>query len=810
MAKKLDEKKILLVLLCKDKAESDKQIATITKFAPDIPQGCRCSIHSIIGKKNFAASFNELQKKSDAKYKIYFTSPVTHLDRSLIMKTIEAFYLEPKTALVGIMGTEIPVDGDYTQSKNFYGLYSYLDETKTMQQYLGKDPLYYQSVHMVEGSFFATNEDLTWDEKVGDEFAIAAQCCNFRAKGLDVGVFYQEKPLIIFEQDEFDYNPKADNQNYIKQLEKFRTFYLKKFQPLVSILIPTYNQPKFCQEALESALNQTYQNIEILVGDDSTNEDTKNMIRPYLKRHSNLKYFYHNGTIPRGGGANMSFLLNNCSGKFVNYLLHDDLFHPEKISKMMQYYIADFEGRIGLVTSARSLIDENDKYLTRKNPWQPRSDTIIKGEDVGRRLLFIIANFIGELTTVLFRKEDVYIESGMINNKPFAIGNFCGVYSASYGDMDTWMEILKSGKDMVFMSQALSAFRKHSAQNTYNPNIRIALPLDALNFIIVAWLNDAFFRNENEYNYCLDKWPIMQERWFVPIKEDDNKIIKKRKEWLIKLGEVFHSGDHTKMTDAAISFLIDYLHGGLRQSHAVSPIMSLIRKNLFTGLWEKNVYTRFETKNLDECSNLWTVVGKPQRDELHCKFGTAMYFDGETFLRCDKEFVLGGSDFAIACWAYTPTSRYIRTLLDFILFPLSQQNRYIFSIRGIEERTLRHFLKIDGNTVFKEKTAPYIQDEFFYFELDYKNENHTMSLFINGKKIYENVVEQLSKPLKFTSLFIGRNSYTPYLNFIGAIEEFLVTEKLLHDEEFTPPDKHYEKDKFTKVLLHFGDKNSGS
>ena len=801
MAKKLDENKMLLILLCKDKAESDRQVEIITKIGPIIPQDFECTIHSIIGKKNFAASFNDIQKKSDAKYKIYITSPVSYLDKSVLMKTLEAFYLAPKTGMVGMMGTEIPVDGNYVQAKNFYGLYNYLDETGKAQQYLGKDPLMYQSVHIVEKSFFATNEDLTWDERVGDEFALAAQCCNFRAKGADVGVFYQEKSLLTFEKDEFAYNPKTDLIGYNKQLERFRTFYVKKFQPLVSILIPTYNQPKFCQEALESALNQTYQNIEILVGDDSTNEDTKNMIRPYLKRHSNLKYFYHDGKIPRGGGANMAFLLNTCSGEFVNYLLHDDLFHPEKIAKMMQYYVTDFENRIGLVTSARSLIDENDKYLARKNPWQPRSDTIVKGEDVGRMLLFIIANFIGELTTALFRKTDVLLKKHLFDEKKlFAVNQFCGVRSVSYGDMDTWMEILKSGKDMVFMSESLSAFRRHAAQNTYNPNTRIALPLDALNFITTAWLNDTFLRNEDEFRYCLNKWPIMADRWFVPIKDDDNEITKKRKEWLIKLKEVFVSGEYLKMTDAAISYL-------LYSTNNEKNILSLTRRNVFTGLLEKNTFSHFETKQIDECGNLWKIFGRHSLKENNNKFGTAFNFDGETWLALDKNFKFGGSDFAVAGWAYLPDCTLNGTIF---CLASSYNHRYDFSVANISGAKFRHALLLDGGNVW-EVTASCTEDEkFFHFELDYKQSSRTLFLFINGQKIYENVVEPMATPQIMTALKIGSHYTSGLFNLVGRIEEFIFTEKLLHDEEFTPPDKPYEKDKFTKILLHFGKKNSNS
>ena len=749
-------------------------------------------------EKNFAASFNDIQKHSDAKYKIYITAPVSYFDKSVLMKTIEAFYLEPKTALVGIIGSEIPVDGDYTQAKNFYGLYNYLDETGQMQQYLGKDPLMYQSLHMVENSFFATNEDLTWDEKVGDEFALAAQCCNFRSKGLDVGVFYQEKPLLTFAKDEFGYNPKNDLVNYNKQLEKFRTFYAKKFQPLVSILIPTYNQPKFCQEALESALNQTYQNIEILVGDDSTNEDTKNMIRPYLKRHSNLKYFYHDGKkVARGGLFNMLFLLNECSGEFVNYLLHDDLFHPEKISKMMQYYITDFENRIGLITSARSLIDENNNYISRKNPWQPRSDAVIRGEDVGRRLLFIIANFIGELTTVLFRKNDVLLKNYRLDEKKwFSVNSFYGIYSASYGDLDTWLEILKSGKDMVFMSESLSAFRKHAAQNTYNPNTRIALPLDALNFITIAWLNDVFFRDESEFHYCLNKWPIMADRWFVPIKDDDKELTKKRKEGIIKLREIFVGGDYAKMTDAAISCL-------LSSTLYSNAVLSLVRKNLFTGLWEKNTLNPSETKKIDECGHTLAVYGKPAIKENDNKFGTAFNFDGETWLTLTDNFKFGGGDFAVAGWAYLADCNAKGTIFCFYS---SYKHIYDFSVVNISGLKFRHRLVFDDFSLYKATVSCDENEKFFHFELDYKKSSHTLFLFVNGKKIYEDIVEPLASPQTMAVLKIGAH-YSASWNLVGRIEEFIFTEKLLHDEEFTPPDKPYEKDKFTKVLLHFDKKN---
>ncbi len=579
MAKKsLDERKILFVLVCKNKEEIQAQSQLLENAKMTIPKGWTIQFMSVMKSKNLAAAFNNLQKNTDAKYKIYLTAPAVWIDPAIVSNTMSAFFMEPKTAMVGLFGSEMPLDGDYTQAKNFYGTYCCRDGSDNVKNYQGKDALYFQSTHMLDDGYFATNEDLPWDEKIGEDFLIAAQCCNFRSRGYVVGVPHQENQWIIFANDERDYNVKPPEKNYSNQLEQFRNLYTKKIQPLVSVLIPSYNQPKFCQEALDSALAQTYKNIEILIGDDSTNTDVKNMVKPYLKKYPNIKFFYHDGK-PYGGGKNMNTLLNDCSGEYVNFLLHDDLFYPEKIYKMMEYYVRDLEGNIGLVTSARDLVDENSKFIKRKNPWQPHADRIMNGIDVGRKVLFTLANFLGELSTVIFKKSDVAFKDNK-GNKVYQIGCYCGITGTVYGDLDTWLQILKTGKDCVFMHECLSAFRQHAAQNTFNPYTRAHLPIDALGFCTISWLNNLFFRNVDEYKYCTNKWIMMSALWFTPITDADSDKVKHFKNWILELREICKTGDHPKILDGAIRFLLERLPED-------NPLMPLIKKNERTGLWEK-------------------------------------------------------------------------------------------------------------------------------------------------------------------------------------------------------------------------------
>src|SRR5699024_10710464 len=105
--------------------------------------------------------------------------------------------------------------------------------------------------------------------------------------------------------------------------------------PLVSILIPTYNRPKYFEEALQSVLQQTYQNIEIIIGDDSTNNESEKLMKEkYLPYYPNILYIKNKLSL--GQFDNDIMLFCKANGEYINYLMDDDLFHLQKIEKMMK------------------------------------------------------------------------------------------------------------------------------------------------------------------------------------------------------------------------------------------------------------------------------------------------------------------------------------------------------------------------------------------------------------------------------------------------------------------------------------------
>src|SRR5690606_24280564 len=98
----------------------------------------------------------------------------------------------------------------------------------------------------------------------------------------------------------------------------------------ISICIPTCNRPDFLKQAVESCLNQTLLPYEILIGDDSPNNDSQSMVLELTKNRGVPIKIYHNIPSLRQAG-NTNFLFNNVSGDKTVLLHDDDLLLPDSL-----------------------------------------------------------------------------------------------------------------------------------------------------------------------------------------------------------------------------------------------------------------------------------------------------------------------------------------------------------------------------------------------------------------------------------------------------------------------------------------------
>ena len=103
------------------------------------------------------------------------------------------------------------------------------------------------------------------------------------------------------------------------------------YNPLVSIIIPVYNGAKYLEHAIECALSQTYQNIEILVVNDGSTDDgaSENVAKKYADK---IRYFHkENG----GVSSALNLAIREMKGEWFSWLSHDDGYKAEKIEKQV-------------------------------------------------------------------------------------------------------------------------------------------------------------------------------------------------------------------------------------------------------------------------------------------------------------------------------------------------------------------------------------------------------------------------------------------------------------------------------------------
>lgn len=128
--------------------------------------------------------------------------------------------------------------------------------------------------------------------------------------------------------------------------------------PKVSIIIPVYNGEKFIGEAIDSALNQTYKNLEIIVVNDGSTDNTSKVVKSYGKK---IKYYEkENG----GVSTALNLGIEKMTGDYFSWLSHDDLYEPEKLETQINYLINhNLLGEKVILYSNYYLIDKNGKLL---------------------------------------------------------------------------------------------------------------------------------------------------------------------------------------------------------------------------------------------------------------------------------------------------------------------------------------------------------------------------------------------------------------------------------------------------------------
>lgn len=130
---------------------------------------------------------------------------------------------------------------------------------------------------------------------------------------------------------------------------------------MVSVIIPMYNAEKFVHDTIQSVLNQTYKNIEIIVIDDNSTDKSFQIVQELTEKYSQI--VYHRFDDNRGVAVARNEAIGMAKGRYIAFLDSDDLWEPQKLEKQLSF-LKEKQGCF--VYTAIQMINEQGDLLKNK------------------------------------------------------------------------------------------------------------------------------------------------------------------------------------------------------------------------------------------------------------------------------------------------------------------------------------------------------------------------------------------------------------------------------------------------------------
>ncbi len=198
---------------------------------------------------------------------------------------------------------------------------------------------------------------------------------------------------------------------------------------LVSVIIPSYNSEKFIEKSINSVLNQTYKNLELIVIDDKSPDNSNKIVEKYMEKDKRIRLVKLNKN--NGPAVSRNKGIEEAKGRYIAFLDSDDLWLPEKLEKQIVFMKKE---NIPFTYSSYYLIDEEDnkigKFITREN---------------ADYYSLLKTNFIGCLTAIYDTKKlgKIYMPEKLKKHEDFA----------------TWLKILKKIRKTKGILEPLAIYR---------------------------------------------------------------------------------------------------------------------------------------------------------------------------------------------------------------------------------------------------------------------------------------------------------------------------------------------------------------
>ena len=265
--------------------------------------------------------------------------------------------------------------------------------------------------------------------------------------------------------------------------------FIKK-SPFISVSIPVFNGSNYIKYCINSVLEQSYANFELVIVDNCSSDETQSIVESY--NDERIRYIRNKKNI--GAINNFTKCVEMATGDYFVLLPHDDILLPEALEE----FVSALENKnIGLVYSAMQVINENGDTLYRKKNYD--NDMLFTSEEA---LADLIKNFMpiqcAMVRTAILKK----------------LGGFDLKYSL-FSDVHLWLRVFLEGWGAYYINTPKSCLRAHDQQG------QRAFQKPNLEKLSEHWGKqlDKVFWKENNYNYLQLKlsgfiFEGMQERGY--------------------------------------------------------------------------------------------------------------------------------------------------------------------------------------------------------------------------------------------------------------------------------------------------------
>src|SRR3972149_5012484 len=155
----------------------------------------------------------------------------------------------------------------------------------------------------------------------------------------------------------------------------------RRSAPLISVVMPTYNHARYISEAITSVVKQTYSNLELIIIDNYSEDNTEAIVKSFADMDNRIRYqkFRNNGVI----AASRNEGIKSASGEYIAFIDSDDFWLPDKLEKVMRVF--DKERDVDLVCHDEYYVSGDDNrviMIGKYGPHKKYRDMLFKGNSI--------------------------------------------------------------------------------------------------------------------------------------------------------------------------------------------------------------------------------------------------------------------------------------------------------------------------------------------------------------------------------------------------------------------------------------------